>query len=56
MAKLQVVFQVSVKDIIIIIPRVLLIYTNLTFVHECFPEGGDAILSVFSSESLRAKL
>ena len=29
---------------------------RVTVVHECFPEGGDSILSAFSWESLPAKL
>ena len=30
--------------------------SGVNVVHGCFPEGGDSVLSVFSSEPLRAKL
>ena len=30
--------------------------SRVTVVHECFPEGGDSILSAFSWEPLPAKL
>ena len=30
--------------------------SRVTVIHECFPEGGDSILSTFSWESLPAKL
>ena len=31
-------------------------YSGVDVVHGCFTEGGDSVLSVFSSEPMRAKL